>query len=65
MRWHTSGQQLCRGAICTDDGSVYGTLCGASTERVPQPPENIELMKLFARVIGHLISSLATAHVVR
>jgi len=51
--------------ICTDDGSVYGTLCGASTERVPQPPENIELMKLFARVIGHLISSLATAHVVR
>jgi diguanylate cyclase (GGDEF)-like protein len=49
--------------IHTGDGGVYGTLCGASTERVPQPPENIALMELFARVIGHVLSAEpATQH---
>jgi diguanylate cyclase len=42
--------------ITTRSGTVYGTLCGASVEAVPQTPDTIALMELFARVIGQVVS---------
>jgi diguanylate cyclase len=47
--------------ITTPTGTVYGTLCGASVDAVPQLPDTIALMELFARVIGEVVSGDSAA----
>lgn len=37
------------------DGSVYGTLCGASESKVVIPPETIRILGLFAQLIAHQV----------
>lgn len=39
------------------DGSVYGTLCAASSARVEVRPETLRVVGLFARLIAHQIES--------
>ncbi len=35
------------------DGELYGTLCGASSERVGISPHSLKLLKLFSQLISH------------
>ena len=41
--------------VCTDGGSLYGTLCAASSSQRPMPENAQALLNLFAKLIGQQV----------